>query len=261
MNINNLGLLNILATIINEEKENSDRAITVYLLENLDNIENVTINEIIDRAFVSHSSVRRFCNRLGYRNFSELKTSFNDIVFPSSLHLRTFESVEDYRENINTQLEKIIKEINKIVDDDAIKHLVSQIHKHNHVIILCSNNTSSDLIKFQQELFYANKIIRVVDSNFNDFYLKKHSKDPALIIVVSISGIFAQEVLHIVDNIKGKKIFVTVNRDKDFSYPYDEIIYLSDRDMKFDKLGLFGKYGISYLFDLIAVHYIYKYKN
>ena len=260
MNVNNLGVLNTLAIVINEE-DNGNKAVAEYILENLDNIENLTINEIVDRAFVSHSSVRRFCNKLGYLNFSELKISFSDIAFPSSLHLRNFETVDNYRKNINTELEKMIKEINQAVSDETIKYLVREIYKYEHVSLLCPNNTSSELLKFQQELFYANKIVKVVDSNFDDYYLKEAWEDSSLIIVVSISGVFAQEFLHIISNIEGRKILITANQSNDFIYPYDEIIYLSEKDMKSDPLGVFGKYGITYLFDLIAGHYIYNYKK
>lgn len=65
MNINNLGLLNSLSSILNEGIMDSDYAITVYLVENLDRISEMSVNEIIDETFTSRSAIRRFCNRLG----------------------------------------------------------------------------------------------------------------------------------------------------------------------------------------------------
>ncbi|NBJ70703.1 MULTISPECIES: MurR/RpiR family transcriptional regulator [Clostridia] len=261
MNINNLGLLNILGEIINEEEESSDKAISEFLLYNIDNIRYVTINNIVDQAFVSHSSVRRFCNNLGYQNFSELKSSFSDIVFPSNLHLRKFEPVEKYRVNIVNELENIIVGINHVITDDTIKYLTHLINQYENIALLSANNTSSNLLKFQQELFYANKIIRIVNNNFDNEFLNEVSKRSSLIFVVSVSGVFAKEIYNIMDHTKGKKVLITANRDEEFIKPYNEIIYLSKKDIKSDAFGLFGKYGITYLFDLISEHYIYEYKK
>src|SRR5690625_6655574 len=96
MNINNLGLLNMLAAVINESEESSDKAIADYLLRNLDSIDNLTINEIVDKTFVSHSSVRRFSNRLGYQKFSELKSTFSDIVDRKSTRLNSSHVATSY---------------------------------------------------------------------------------------------------------------------------------------------------------------------
>ena len=162
MNINNLGLLNTLSSIINDEEDSSDKAISKYLLTNLNQMDLLTINEIVDEAYVSHSSVRRFCNILGYKNFSELKNSFSDIVFPSNLHLRKFDPVHLYRENITAELTNIINGINQMNDDQMIQNIVDSIHNHAEVSLMSANNTTSNLLKFQQELFYANKIVRIV---------------------------------------------------------------------------------------------------
>src|SRR5690625_120475 len=260
MNINNLGLLNMLAAVINESEESSDKAIADYLLRNLDSIDNLTINEIVDKTFVSHSSVRRFSNRLGYQNFSELKSTFSDIVFPSNMHLRTFEPVEKYKQIINKELDIMIKGINKVIDDETVRYIVNQIYTYDEVIFVSSNNISSDLLKFQQELFYGNKIIRVITNNFDNYLLKEISDSPKLIIVASISGVFAEEVSHIMNVIEGEKILITVNQSEGLSYPYNHTIYMSEKDMKSDPLGLFGKYGITYLLDLISEEYVYNNK-
>lgn len=261
MNINNLGILNILGTIINDGEESSEKAISEYLLYNLDNIDNLTINEIVDQAFVSHSSVRRFCNELGYKNFTELRSSFTAIAFPSNLHLRQFEPVEEYRKNIMTELVNMISEMNLIVNNIMIEYLVDLIYDYKEITLISANNTTSNLLKFQQELFYANKIVRVVNNNYNNDFLNEVSKQSNLIFVVSVSGVFAKEMASIMESIDGRKILITANRDENFLKPYDEVIYLSKKDIKSDSLGLFAKYGITYLFDLISEQYIYKYKN
>lgn len=259
MTIHNLGLLNVLGAIINEGETNSDYAFTNYILNNIKRINDVTVNEMIDNAFISRSSIRRFCNKLGYNNFSEFKGELTEIIFPSNIHLRTFKNIPDYRKQLNIGLEKMINDINTVITDEIIEYLVDLIHNLDEVIFLSANNTSSNLIKFQQELFYAEKIVRLLNTNF-DFEKENFGKN-YLIFVVSISGVFSSNVDDILQKMDGKRILVTANRTQEMVSSYDEVIYLSQRDITEDEIGLLGKYGITYLFDLISQYYIYKFND
>lgn len=259
MSIQNMGLLNTLGAIINDGETNSDYAFAKYVLNNVERIQEITVNEIVDNAFVSRSSIRRFCNKLGYSNFSEFKNKLNVLIFPSNLHLRTFKNVSDYRAELDSGLINMVQDINKAITDDIIEYLVELIHHHDDVIFLTANNTSSNLIKFQQELFYTGKVVRLL--NLNDQIRTEDSKEEPLIFVVSISGVFSDSVDEILQKMKGKKILVTANQTQAIVSSYDEVIYLSEKDIAQDKIGLLGKYGITYLFDLISQYYIYTHEN
>lgn len=259
MSIHNLGLLNILGAIINEGDTNSDYAFTKYVLNNINRMNEITVNEIVDNAFVSRSSIRRFCNKLGYNNFSEFKSKLTAIIFPSNIHLRTFKSVGNYRKEVNVGLDEMIKDINAAITDETIEYLVNLIHSYDEIIFLSANNTSSNLIKFQQELFYAEKIVRLLNTNFN--FEEANFGDNHLIFVISISGVFSSSVDEMLQNMNSQKILVTVNRTRDTVSSYDEVVYLSQQDIAEDKIGLLSKYGITYLFDLISQYYIYKYNK
>lgn len=124
MNINNLGLLNMFSTIINGDEQDSDHAITSYILNNIDKLNNISINQVVEEAFVSRSSVRRFCNRLGYNNFSEFKSSLTDIIFPSNIHLREFEDIKSYRSKLSEGPFNMFSSVNQVVTDDIIEYLV-----------------------------------------------------------------------------------------------------------------------------------------
>lgn len=261
MNINNLGLLNMFSTIVNSDEQDSDHAITNYILNNIDNLNNISINEVVEEAFVSRSSVRRFCNRLGYSNFSELKSSLTDIIFPSNIHLRVFEDINSYRSKLSEGLSNMFSNVDQVVTDDTIEYLVEIIKEYEDILIISANNTSSNLLKFQQELFYAKKIIKLLNNNFDNEVLKKVSRETSLIFVVSVSGVFANAINDSINEIPGKKILISANHAKEISESYDQVIYISKKDIRDDNFGLLGKYGITYFFDLVSEHYIYKYKD
>lgn len=259
MNINNLGLLNILGLIVNEGSANADFAIAKYILSNIDRLQAITVNELIDSSFVSRSSIRRFCRKLGYGNFSELQTSLTDIIFPSNIHLREFISIKEYRNNLTSGLTEMIADINSAVTDETIANLAKLLQNHEDIVFLSSNNTSSNLIKFQQELFYVKKIIRLITANFDLNSTQKNSNANTLIVVVSISGVFSSAVEETVKAMKGNKILITANRNEYLSRSYDQVVYMSNNDIEEDEIGLLGKYGITYLFDLISQSYIFEY--
>src|SRR5699024_8208269 len=160
INNNKICLKNTLDSINNEKEINSYYAFTNYILNNINRINDITVNEIIDNAYISRSSIRRFCNKLGYNNFSEFKSKLTGIIFPSNIHLRTFKNSLDYRNELNIGLKEMINDINNVVTDEYIEYLVDLIHESDEIVFLSANNTSSNLIKFQQELFYAEKIVR-----------------------------------------------------------------------------------------------------
>lgn len=261
MNVRNLGLLNVLATILNGDESTSEYAITEYLIENIDDICSVTINDIINNAHVSRSSVRRYCNLVGYDNFSDFKDSFSIISFPSNIHLRKFSGVEKYQENLNNGLVQMFNEINEVVDKNIISDISFKMKNHKEVLIFSANNTSSNLLKFQQELLYVKKIVKLIDLNLYYDDIEKLSSEETLILVVSVSGLYAEAILGELETLKGNKILITANRSKKISSFFDEVIYLSQRDVRNDSFGLLGKYGVTYFFDLISENYIFHNKK
>ena len=77
--------------------------------------------------------------------------------------------------------------------------------------------------------------------------------------MVSISSVFSSAVEETVKAMKGNKILITANKDECLSLSYDQVVYMSNNDIEEDEIGLFGKYGITYLFDLISQLYIHEY--
>lgn len=258
MNANTLGILNLMSRVVNDEHGTSDYVITKYLLENLKQLEEISIYDIVDNVHVSRSSVRRYALRMGYDNFSEFKSSFNDIAFPSNIHLRDYYSFSDYKAILDLQITLLIQDLSKLYTDDVIHNLCSHIKSSSNVYIVCPNNTASTMEKFQQELMYAEKLIEVVSSKFTEGVTKTDETESNLFIVISVSGVFSTSINDYMNNVSGRKILLTANQDPIHQQFYDDVLFLSSSDVIEDKLGLIGKYGVTYVFDLISQYYIYS---
>lgn len=263
MNINNLGILNQLGNYINYyDKSDNEYAISIFLLKNFKKIDKITINKIVDEAFVSRSAIRRFCVDLGYDNFSDLKKSLNDIIFPSNIHLRKFHSIGDYIPLITYEIISAIEGINQSIDVATIESICKMINDYNQVYIVGANNTAGNLTKFQQEMFYANKIIHLVHSDYDNKKSKFLQTRDSLIITISVSGIFAgalNSIIHKTSN--NYKLLITANRNPEYNDFYNQIVYISPENISDDKLGVYGKYGITYFLDLISETYINTFRT
>ena len=209
MNINDFDVLNRISSIINSEFGSNDAAIARYLIAHIRRSSEINVAAITRDAFVTRSAVRRFCNRLGYQSLSDLKESFTQSVFPSDLSHREEEfGYEEYRAELDVRMIEMFAEVESGVSDIAIKHLADEIDGHKNVEIWCTNNVSANLVRFQQEMFYAGKIVRIV-AGANVAELKNMGDaSQSLIILVSVSGLFVSQAREYLECRSGRKILI-----------------------------------------------------
>lgn len=260
MNINGFGLLNAMGAILNSSRRDSDYAIARYLVTRMDDISEVSITEIMEDAFVTRSAVRRFCNRMGFSSFSDFSNNIGEATYPSDIAHRDLSfDLAHYRGALNSGIADMFRELELVVNDEMIYELARDIHEHTHVILACANNTSGVLSRFQQELLFAHKFVRVISGSYeaasDDF---EYDSNP-LLIVVSISGVFARGALPWLEHINVDRCLITASHDEELAEAYEKTYYLNRARMGFDSLGIFGKYGIAYFFDLLSACYLHKY--
>lgn len=254
MNVNNFGLLNAVCALINSGEDSSDVSIARYLVKHLGDLQSVTSNEVIEEAFVTRSAVRRFCNRLGYRCWSDLKDSFSNTAYPSDLSHRDLSvPLGEYRSHIDEYITAMMNDFPTSLDEENIHRFAQDIHDHGSVEILCANNVQGNLLRFQQEMFFAGKCIPL--GTWSDAAATTGGAGN-LTIVVSVSGRFVDEAFERIERITGKKLLVTVCRDERYPELFDEVLYLSSQSFELDPLGVYAKYGVTYLFDLISADYL-----
>ena len=262
MSNHGFGLLNIISSIINEERDGNDVAIARYLISNLRNSEAINVSAITERAHVTRSAVRRFCNRLGYQSLSELKNSFSQLVFPSDFgHRDPNLSFNEYRAELDIRIMEMYAEVENRISDALLDELAYEIAQHRNVELLCTNNVSGNLMRFQQEMFFAGKIVRLNTQDNGKPPMRVETYHDSLVIVVSVSGMFARELDERMWGRTAKKVLITAFSSKDTASRFDKAYYLSGRGDGIDELGVYSKYAITYLFDLLSSRYITKYKT
>lgn len=258
MNINDFELLNRIGSIINGEHGTNDAAIAQYLVEHVRSSQSINVTAIIERAHVTRSAIRRFCNRLGYQSLTDLKASFSRLMFPSDLQHRDPDlCFEDYRAELDVRMLEMYADVESRVSDALVARLAEEIRRREGIEILCANNVSGNLQRFQQEMFFAGKIVRIVSGDaITARRAEPDSLNGTLLIVVSISGMFAASIASAVMPRHAKKVLVTAFCNEATRGAYDEVYPLSSNGNGIDELGVYSKYGVTYFFDLLSSYYL-----
>lgn len=261
MKINRMSLLNSLFSIMNEGcEEDSGYILARYFLEHYSELGSANIYDVAADCFVSRSSVRRFCRLIGYDNFLELKKDFKEYNHLYSRFV-THADCENYRTILTNEIENMIKELDKRMNNEETIRIVERIHDSNKVVFLATDTSASFIKQFQQSMIFGGKIIYLISNDFgNNSLLSKMEKEDYL-VTVSASGTFAAASLDYIAGCKAFKSLITVNRDALFKEHYDKVYHLSANNHTQEAFSVYGSYGISYMLDIIFSQYIYRYKN
>lgn len=260
MKIDHLSLLTSLFAIINENnQEDSFFILANYFLDNYSKLAELNIYEVADECYVSRSSVRRFCQFIGYDNFKNLKDIAGHFNEEYEYYLIPYD-IPDYRENLKFQIDNMFKEMDQWLDSKKIGEMVDLIHASRHVVFLASDTMTSRLKDFQRSLLLYGKKIRLISDMFMDSKLMNVLDERDCLITISPSGEFAYAARNFVKESQANKILITVSRNTSFSKYYDNIYYLCGQDYT-RKSSVYAKYGIDCLMDLVFSSYIKKYKN
>ena len=70
-----------LSTIASERNGSTNCMIASYILDHLNEVQNMGIRDIAEKCHVAMSSISRFCKEIGLRDYAELKELLNCPAF------------------------------------------------------------------------------------------------------------------------------------------------------------------------------------
>lgn len=259
MKINRLSLLNSLFSVMNENDEkDSNYVLAYYFLKHYHELDQLNIYEVASDCFVSRSSVRRFCQSIGYANFLDLKNEFKKYDDQFS-HYINHSNRENYREYLTYEINEMIKELDQRMNISEVDIIAERIYKSPNVVFLTSDSTTAFVKEFQRSMVFHGKMIHLISEAYTDNTLITRLDENDYLFTVSITGIFARTALEYIQPCRALKILVTVSRDSVFEEYFDKIYHLSAIDRSKESKSVYGKYGINYMLDIIYSAYIRRY--
>lgn len=255
-----LSLVSELCFIINHDAPTSpDTVLARYFLDHFKNMSDLNVYDVADECLVSRSSIHRFCHRIGYQNFKEMKADFQT----ETKHYDYFMSLagrSDFIDYMKLELIKMIVDLNEQITQNTLDEIATRIHDAKEVVMISSYSGSMYLFKFQRPLILSGKIIRIMTDQLSEeqySFLRKLDKE-SFVIVFSAMGNYAATNIKIMEQLEVYKALVTASYREDIKVPYDKVYYLSKDDYTNVK-SVYTEYGLSFFFDILYSTYLRKY--
>lgn len=259
MKINRMSLLNSLFSIINENyEEDSNYKLAYYFLEHYHELPKLNIYDVAAECFVSRSSVRRFCQAIGYDNFLDLKSVFNEYDDQYSFYMLHADR-DAYREKLTQEINSMIQELDQRMNTQEVDIIVDRIYNSRYVVFLTSETSTSYVKDFQRAMVLHNKLIHIISETYTDNNLIKRLDKRDYLITISATGTFAKASKDYISDCGANKILFTYNRDAEIKKQYDKVYYLSSADRIHEGRSVYGTYGLNYMLDILYSAYTRKY--
>lgn len=256
LSLHTFNLLSSLLSILNKnDEENADLIIAKYLLNNFDNIKNISIYQIADDCFVSRSSVQRFIKNIGYDSYTQLKSSLDNIIKHEKSFIE-YTNHADYNSYLPSLIKQMTTDIANTTKMAGFYKFCDLFLKAKNIILVVAEDSSYCCKAFQQQLLSIGIIVRIVTNAANNYKMLESLNENDLLVVCSITGNFALAINKEIKDLKVKKCLITLNRAAIFENSFSFIYYISTKQqINSNEIqsyrSVYNSYGLLLFFDLV----------
>ena len=178
-----------LSTLVSEKNGSTNSQIAAYILNHLEEVQNLGIKEIAKECNVAVSSISRFCKEVGLRDFAELKELLlsTDLSFEDHSHATSKQArLHDYSHKVR---ESIIM-VEKSIDMDAVIDLCKDINEYQKVAIFGLLKAGAVAFNLQGDLLMLNKQVYTNISYSQQIQYIVAADEDDLIIIFSYTGAY-----------------------------------------------------------------------
>ncbi|MFS0636819.1 hypothetical protein AB1K84_13025 [Mesobacillus foraminis] len=214
----------LLAYINNSLDKDINYSVARSLLENIHKIEGFSLETAAEACNVAPSTINRFCKRIGFRNFSNLR---NSVVF-SNKSGAAYEKADSILSaaRFKEQLEENVDMINHI-PNEQIKRVVKLINESRRIVILSFEKYQIQTLELQKKLLLAGKFCECDTNLFKQMDALDVLTEEDMIITISIQGHLLTEGFPFIEKIKmtnGKKLLITFSSPHQHKELFDEVL-------------------------------------
>lgn len=251
----NTNLISGLCDIINVYPSGSmEYILATYFLNHYNNLENMNIYDIAEECATSRSSIRRFCQTLGYDNFKDYKEQLACSDTYLSMHI---DDVDRHHaaDMLKHEIIKCIDTLSVRMNQKDTGILIEMIDQHNRVVFYCSGMAEKLSQNLQWQMILQNKLVYVASSVSQLKNCLPCPTDEDLIIILSCSGNFARDAIKFGFPEKPHRILIINKFTLEFDDDFDVVYVLNDQSADVS-LSTLATYGLTYFYDTL----LYRYK-
>lgn len=251
---------------------NSEKTIVDYILEQKENIKDMTTKEIANATFTSPSTLIRIAHKMNYEGWSELKEAFLKEEAYLSSHFCDIDANIPFNEGdtfymIASKLlilkKEALDDTFKLIDHIDLHHAIHMLEKADYISVFGVSNNGLIIQEFRHNMRRIGKIVEIVNLQGELVYMADSLPPNSCAIIVSYSG--ETPIYHdILDILKQKSvpiIGITNIGDNTVSKQSDIVLRLCTREKLYSKIGTFcTDISIEYLLDVLyagvfSLHY------
>ncbi|HHA7600462.1 MurR/RpiR family transcriptional regulator [Streptococcus pneumoniae] len=222
-----------------------------YILVRDSEIVYETSSEIVSKVKVGEGTLNRFCKKIGYSGFQELKLKMTkDILELESQKMSSDTFIDEIKNNYLS----IVESTRKLIDGRQIELAIKLIREANQILIIGVGSSGNAAREFESSLLRIGIISKtVIDTHFQLMHTAL-LKDNDLIIAFSLSG-STKEVEETLLNAKRKNvkiISITNYSSRNIAKLSDCALLTSKKESYLEGGSLMAKASQLFIIDVIC---------
>ncbi|QEH70367.1 MurR/RpiR family transcriptional regulator [Cellulosilyticum sp. WCF-2] len=241
----------------------TENQLVQYILQNKEQVQNLSIQSLAERTFASKSAIHRLCKKLGLNGFNELKVKVAqdlvedhktrtqiDVNFPFTAH----DTQRTIAEKLLKLYEASITDTYHSIDMEDLKKCVTLLHDADIIDIYTQAHNLNVAENFQDKMRSIGRSVNCPKSTYEQRCIATASKKNHVAVILSYSG-RASFVLPIVE-ILGKKQIETILIGRLGNSMMQKHIkhhlYISDKEDLRNRISQFSSHiAMQYILDVI----------
>lgn len=252
----------------------NEQRITDFILNHIDEIPQMTIEDLAKKTYTSHSAIVRLAKKLDYDGFKEFKAEIVEIVY------RNLHKIDNVNANFpfdpGDNSEVIAKKMATLYTE-TIQRTVVQVNypqleqiakvmlKANRIFIFAQGDTQIRCRGFQNKLMKINKFPIIGEEYADEDWVAANVTQEDCVLILSYSGRIKQyeRFLQLFHDNKIKSILITGNAKGTLNKLADYVQVVTQTEYDFWKIGTFSsQVAFQYILDtLFSIMYSQNYQN
>ncbi|HGJ7574375.1 TPA: MurR/RpiR family transcriptional regulator [Streptococcus pneumoniae] len=222
-----------------------------YILVRDSEIVYETSSEIVSKVKVGEGTLNRFCKKIGYSGFQELKLKMTkDILELESQKMSSDTFIDEIKNNYLS----IVESTRKLIDGRQIELAIKLIREANQILMIGVGSSGNAAREFESSLLRIGILSKtVIDTHFQLMHTAL-LKDNDLIIAFSLSG-STKEVEETLLNAKRKNvkiISITNYSSRNIAKLSDCVLLTSKKESYLEGGSLMAKASQLFIIDVIC---------
>lgn len=234
-----------------------------YILINMEEVQTLSIQSLSEKTFASKSAIIRFCKKVGFEGFNELKVKIaKDLVAETKggyhIDVNFPFTASDSHQNIANKLlnlyEATIEDTYQSINLDEFNDCVTLLHEAESIDIYTHGHNMNVAENFQDKMHAIGRKVTCPKSAYEQRMTAVTANENHVALVISYSGkaTFLPSIIEILKKKKVKIILVGRLGNTLLNPSIHHYLYISDRENLRNRISQFSSHiAMQYMLDLI----------